>query len=84
MNKEETLKTALSSRIEEVLHYQINIDNYSSAMKKIEARYTGDSDLDKGMRDFYKTLKSLYDTSVIEQEKAKLMLEVIQDQIGDA
>lgn len=83
MSKHETLKAAIDGRIEEVLHYQINIDNYSSAMKKIEERYCGDSEMDKAMREFHKTLKQLHDSSVVEREKASLMLEVIKEQLGE-
>jgi hypothetical protein len=82
MNKKiETLKSALLAREDEVLHYQINIDNYAAAMKKISEQYSGDDDVSSAMREFYKQIKSLHDTSVIEQAKAKLMLDVIREQV---
>lgn len=81
ITKIETLKSALTAREEEVLHYQINIDNYASAMSKIQKEYQGDDALSAAMREFYKQLKELHDTSVIEQAKAKLMLDVIREQV---
>lgn len=82
MSRVETLTAALSAREDEVLNYQINIDNYRAAMQKIEARYSGDTDLDRAMSSFYEQLKQLHDASVIEREKASIMLEVIRDQLG--
>ena len=37
MNKLETLKPALEGRNEEIMSYQINIDNYVRAIAKINA-----------------------------------------------
>ena len=79
--KQETLKLALAAREDEVLHYQINIDNYAAAMSKIQKQYQGDDALSVAMRKFYEQLKELHDTSVIEQAKAKLMLDVIREQV---
>lgn len=83
MSMKETLTQAVAARIDEVTNYQINIDNYLSAMQKIEQRYKSESKLDKAMWDFYNTLKSLHETSVIEREKASLMLEVVKEQLGE-
>ena len=39
MNKLETLKFAFQGRNEEIMGYQINIDNYIRAIAKINAEY---------------------------------------------
>ena len=83
MNKNETLKTALAARIEEIEHYQINIINYAAAMKKIEAQYTGNDPVSVAMQEFYKQLKNLHQSSIIEQTKAQLMHDVIKEQIKE-
>lgn len=71
--KQETLKEALKAREEEVMHYQINIDNYRLAMEK--------SVDDPDLADFVSQLQGLLTSSVLEQKKAKIMLEVIREQI---
>lgn len=71
--KQEVLKEALKAREEEVMHYQINIDNYRLAMEKS----AGDPDL----AEFVTRLQELLTSSILEQKKAKIMLEVIREQI---
>lgn len=73
MTKEETLQEALKAREEEVLMYQINIDNYERAVEKAQ----GDPDLEG----FVQQLEELLVSSRIEQKKANIMLEVIKDQL---
>ena len=81
ITKQETLNKALAARKEEVMSYQINIDNYKLAMEKIEQRHAGTDSIDVAMREFHMRLKDLHGTSVVEQAKAKLMLEVICEQL---
>lgn len=76
-----TLKSALSAREEEVLHYQINIDNYAAAMRRIKEKYQGEDQISVAMREFYKQLQELHDTSLVEQTKAQIMLDVIREQV---
>lgn len=71
--KQEILADALKAREEEVMHYQINIDNYRLAMEKS----AGDPDL----AEFVTRLQELLTSSILEQKKAKIMLEVIREQI---
>jgi hypothetical protein len=71
--KDEVLKEALKAREEEVLHYQINIDNYRLAIKKS----AGDPELEE----FVARLRELLSSSLLEQKKAKIMLEVIREQV---
>jgi len=75
MTKEETLQEALKAREEEVLVYQINIDNYERAIEK--------SNDDPELGDFVKQLNELLASSKLEQKKSKIMLEVIKDQLAE-
>jgi hypothetical protein len=71
----EILSEALKAREEEILHYQINIDNYRLAIQK--------SKDDEDLAAFCDQLRDLLASSLLEQKKAKIMLEVIKDQIED-
>ena len=75
MTREETLKEALGAREEEVLMYQINIDNYERAIVKSE----GDPELSE----FITRLNELLASSRLEQKKAKIMLDVLREQIEE-
>lgn len=79
MNKLEILKRALSEREEEVLNYQINIDNYSLAIAKIAKQHA-----DKpGMSEFSANLSNLLESSKTEQLKAIIIRDVIADQLAE-
>lgn len=69
----EILKKAESDRIKEVTEYQINIDNYRLAIEKVE----GQAD----MAEFVKVLKGHLSSSLLEQKKSTVILEVIQAQL---
>ena len=71
--RNEIMRTALEARINEVTEYQVNIDNFTLAIDKI-----GD---DADLQDFKSNLKELLASSIAEQRKAKIMLEVIQSQM---
>jgi hypothetical protein len=71
--RKEILIAALEARKKEVIEYQINIDNFVLAIEKI-----GD---DTDLQVFKQTLKDLLDQNRVEQKKAKIMLEVIKEQI---
>jgi hypothetical protein len=76
MNNEyrnEIMNTSLEARINEVTEYQVNIDNFKLAIEKIG----NDADL----QDFKSNLKELLASSIAEQRKAQIMLEVIQSQM---
>jgi hypothetical protein len=45
MNQQQILRKALAARNEEVLTYQINIDNYAAAIASIDANYAGNANL---------------------------------------
>jgi hypothetical protein len=75
----EILKSALEARQREVVEYQVNIDNFRLAIAKIDAEH-GDK---PEMLEFSDRLKDLLSSSLTEQLKAIIMLEVIEYQLGD-
>lgn len=77
MSKQEILKQALESRDQEVIGYQINIDNYRLAIEYIEASK------DKQLDDFLNQLKMLLASEQLEQKKAKVMQAVIAKQLEE-
>jgi hypothetical protein len=77
MNKIEILKTALEGREQELLGYQINIDNYTLAIEHIEA--LGDHEL----AEFCQQLKDRLVTEKLEQKKSKVIYDVIKQQLEE-
>jgi hypothetical protein len=71
--QKEILTSALDARIKEVTEYQVNIDNFRLAIDKI-----GD---DQELQTFKENLQNLLASSILEQRKAQIMLEVIQSQL---
>lgn len=80
MNKIAILKQALQARTDEVLGYQINIDNYTRALEKINTLSTLEQE---ELTEFKQQLTQLLATETLEQKKAKIMLAVIAEQIGE-
>jgi len=76
--REEILAMSLEARVQEVMHYQINIDNYSIALKKISEMPPSEQ---VELNAFAKQLQELLTSEKLEQKKAKLMLAVIQEQV---
>lgn len=72
----EILVAALEGRIKEVTEYQVNIDNFQRAIVKC-----GD---DPELAEFKKQLQTLLASSLHEQKKAQIMLDVIKEQIGNS
>lgn len=72
------LTSSLEQRKKEVLYYQINIDNYTKALSLIEEKYSDRDDL----QSFVDQLNALLESSILEQTKEKIMLEVIEDQLS--
>lgn len=79
MTKLETLQSALSARHEEVFGYQINIDNYTRAIAKIDADYTDNP----AMVEFRDRLAELLESSRNEQLKAIIIRDVIAEQLTE-
>jgi hypothetical protein len=71
--RKELLASALEARVKEVTEYQLNVDNYRLAI----ARIGNDPDL----QEFKDRLQHLLQSSVLEQKKAQLMLDVIKSQV---
>jgi len=76
--REEILADSLTAREQEVMYYQINIDNYSLALQQI-ASLPPDEQVE--LTDFAKQLRELLASEKLEQKKAKIMLEVIKKQV---
>ena len=70
----EILTSALDARIKEVTEYQVNIDNFTLAIERI-----GD---DPDLQEFKQQLEGLLASSILEQRKAQIMLDVVQSQVG--
>ena len=73
----EILTEAHKQRQREVMHHQINIDNYTLAIAEIEANHTGDEQ----MAEFASRLRDLLASSKIEQAKETIMRDVIAKQL---
>ena len=79
MNKLETLKAALEGRNDEILNYQINIDNYERAIAKINAEHA-----DKpAIVEFRDRLIDMLESHKAEQLKAIIIRDVIADQVTE-
>jgi len=74
MNKIEILQQAANARHDEIAGYQINIDNYELAIPLADA--------DPDMVDFAAQLRALLTSERIEQKKAKIILAVLEMQLG--
>ena len=75
--KLEILTKAAEHREQEVLHHQINIDNYRMAIAEIEANHAGV----EHMEEFAARLRELLTSSIQEQDKEKVLLKVIKAQL---
>jgi hypothetical protein len=76
--REEILKSSLDARVQEVMHYQINIDNYCLALEEISKL----SDDERAMLSgFSEQLRTLLTSERLEQKKAQIMLTVIRQQV---
>ena len=78
MNKLEVLKDALKGREEEIFSYQINIDNFTLAIARVQKEHAGK----RGMREFLKDLKKRLQSTETEQLKAIIIRDVLVDQIA--
>ncbi len=74
------LLQGVEHRRREVMHYQINIDNYRLALAEIEQNHKDDAD----MAEFSNNLRDLLSSSLREQRKEQIMLTVIEKQVGVA
>jgi uncharacterized membrane protein YheB (UPF0754 family) len=79
MKKLEALRTALESRIQEVMEYQINIDNFARAIAKIDSEYANEPNLVS----FRENLTNLLESNKAEQLKAIIIRDVIAEQVAE-
>jgi hypothetical protein len=79
MNKLQTLQSALEPRNNEILDYQINIDNYTRAIDKINAEYADNP----AMIEFRDRLADMLISGQTEQLKSIIIRDVIADQITE-
>lgn len=77
--REEILKMSLEARIQEVMGYQINIDNYTIALSEISKKSQEDQ---AELSEFSDQLRNLLASEKLEQKKAEIMLAVIQQQVS--
>jgi hypothetical protein len=77
--REEILAASLTAREAEVMHYQINIDNYTLALEEISKLPPDERD---DLAAFIEQLITLQASEKTEQKKAKIMLAVIKQQVG--
>jgi len=77
--REEILAAALEGREQEVMTYQINIDNYSLALEQISLL---SADERAELSGFTEQLRTLLASEKLEQKKAKIMLAVLKQQVG--
>ena len=78
MKKLETLQSALDARNDELLHYQINIDNYTRAIDKINAEHQNNP----AMIEFRDRLADMLESHKTEQLKSMIIRDVIADQLN--
>lgn len=79
MDKLQTLKSALGPRNDEVFDYQVNIDNYTLAIEKINNEYADNP----AMVEFRDRLVDMLQSHKTEQLKAIIIRDVIADQIAE-
>lgn len=78
--RQEILEASLDARIQEVMHYQINIDNYTIALNEISKKSQADQ---AELSEFSGQLRGLLASEKLEQKKAEIMLVVLQQQVAN-
>jgi hypothetical protein len=76
--KKEILIESIGSREQEIMHYQINIDNYSLALDEIGKLSVEER---AELSDFADNLRGRLASEKLEQKKSKIMLAVLQKQV---
>ena len=77
--REEVLAESLEARDQEIMYYQINIDNYTLALERIDSLPTEER---RELSAFADQLSSLLASEKLEQKKAKIMQAVVQQQLN--
>jgi chromosome segregation ATPase len=76
--REEILASALEAREQEIIHYQINIDNYTLALDEISQLSVDER---AELSAFAEQLRTLLASEKLEQKKSKVMFSVIKNQV---
>jgi hypothetical protein len=76
--REEILASALEAREQEIMHYQINIDNYTLALDEISQLSVDER---AELSAFAEQLRTLLTSEKVEQKKAKIMYSVVKKQV---
>ena len=79
MNKLQILQASIEPRNDEILSYQINIDNYMRAIDKINAQYADNP----ALIEFRDKLDDEVKNHKTEQLKSIIIRDVIVDQINE-
>lgn len=77
--REEILTDSLEARDQEVMYYQINIDNYTLALEIIDNLPAEER---RELSAFADQLSTLLASEKLEQKKAKVMQAVVKQQLG--
>lgn len=72
--KAEILTDSITARENDIMLYQINIDNYRAALADIETNHADDANLTA----FAEQLRGLLHSSIVEQRKEQIMLNAIR------
>ena len=72
------LGAAKEHRVKEILYHQINIDNYTLAIAKIDKEHSDDLSL----APFRAQLVDLLASAILEQKKEHIILSVIEQQLN--
>lgn len=72
------LTEAYEHRKREVMHHQINIDNYRLALQEIADKHPEN----EAMAEFANRLRELLESSLVEQAKEAIMRDVIAKQLS--
>ena len=76
--REEILTSALEAREQEIMHYQINIDNYTLALDEISQLSVDER---AELSAFAEQLRTLLTSEKLEQKKAQIMYSVVKKQV---
>jgi hypothetical protein len=76
--REEILASALEAREQEIMHYQINIDNYTLALEEISQLSVDER---AELSAFAEQLRTLLTSEKLEQKKAQIMYSVVKKQV---
>jgi len=78
MTREEILESSVKARENEIMLYQLNIDNYTLALAHMSEMTLAEQ---SELSDFAEQLRTLLISEKLEQKKSKIMLEVLKKQM---